>query len=88
MEEIKDSEIKKSKLNMAILKPYLFMSIRLSSWIIVPVLIGVFLGRWLDEKYGTQPWLFLGSIGIAFAISMIGLIKNTIEAYKNINDAK
>lgn len=88
MEEINDSEIKKSKLNMAILKPYLFMSIRLSSWIIVPVFIGVFLGRWLDEKYGTQPWLFLGSIGIAFAISMIGLIKNTIEAYKNINDAK
>lgn len=88
MEEIKGSEIKKTKTNMALLKPYLFMSIRLSGWIIVPILIGVLVGKWLDERYDTQPWLFLVSVGVAFTISMIGLIKNTIEAYKNINDVK
>lgn len=88
MEEIKEPEIKKTKINVALLKPYLFIAMRLSGWILAPVLMGALIGRWLDQKYGTQPRLFLISLGIAFVISMIGLIKNTIEAYKNINDAK
>lgn len=71
---------------MVSLKPYLFMSLRLSGWILGPVLAGIFIGKWLDGKYKSDPWLFLASMGIAFAISMIGLIKNIIEAYKDIDN--
>lgn len=66
-------------------QPALLMFARLSAWIIAPVLIGVFAGKWLDKKYGTAPWLFLASVGIAFIISMVGVVKNAMEEYKKID---
>ena len=65
-------------------QPAIMMFLRLSVWIAVPVIIALYLGKWLDRKYQTDPWLFLGSIGVAFLISMIGLIRNTIAEYKKI----
>lgn len=56
----------------------------LSYWIAFPVLGGVFLGRWLDRKYGTEPWLFLATIGLSFLISMYGLIINAVKEFKKI----
>lgn len=57
---------------------------RLSGWLLAPLIIGVTLGKWLDKKYDTAPWLFLITIGIAFIVSMFGLIKNTMEEFKKI----
>jgi F0F1-type ATP synthase assembly protein I len=56
----------------------------LSSWIIFPVLIGLFFGQWLDKKYGTKPWLFLITTGAAFVISMFGLIISATRELKKI----
>ncbi len=58
------------------------MFLKLSVWITAPVIIAMYLGKWLDEKYQTEPWLFLSSIGIAFIISMIGLIRSTSRELK------
>ena len=55
-------------------------------WIVVPVIAGAFIGKWLDNKYDTDPWLFLASVGFAFLISMFGLIKNVREEYKKIEN--
>ena len=66
-------------------QPALFMFFRLSSWIVVPVLAGIFLGKWLDRRYGTTPWLFLTTVGVAFVVSMAGLVKNTLKEYKKID---
>jgi F0F1-type ATP synthase assembly protein I len=60
----------------------------LSSWIIFPVLIGLFLGQWLDRKYGTAPWLFLTLTGVAFFVSMIGLLISATRELKKIDEAK
>lgn len=57
---------------------------QLSGWIGIPVILGVFLGKWLDQKYGTEPWLFLATVGLAFIISMIGLVKEASLAIKKI----
>jgi F0F1-type ATP synthase assembly protein I len=57
---------------------------RLSVWIVFPVLIGLFLGKWLDRKYNSEPKWFLIVMGISFFVSMFGLIKNTLEEYKKI----
>jgi len=62
-------------------QPAMLMFAKLSGWIAAPVLIGVFFGKWLDRKYGTEPWLFLASAGVAFLISMVGLV---IEAKKEM----
>lgn len=60
---------------------------RLSGWLLAPLIIGVTLGKWLDRKYDTAPWLFLVTIGIAFIVSMYGLVKNTMEEFKKIEKA-
>jgi len=53
-----------------------------SGWIAFPVIIGLFLGRWLDNKFGTAPWLFLGTIGVSFTVSMYGLVINALKEFK------
>lgn len=60
------------------------MFARLSCWVAFPVLIGTLVGKWLDKKYGTEPWLMIVSVGISFIISMVGLIKEAIKEYENI----
>lgn len=60
------------------------MFARLSGWVAFPVFIGTLVGRWLDRRYGTEPWIMVASVGISFIISIIGLIKETMKEYKNI----
>lgn len=62
----------------------LSLSLKLSSWILFPLLIGALIGKYLDKKYNSEPWIFLGLTMLAFVVSMFGLIKNTLKEYKNI----
>jgi len=68
-------------------QPAIIMFARLSAWIIGPVIVGLFIGKWLDNKYQSKPWLFLLSMAIAFVISIVGLIKNTKDEYEKIEAA-
>jgi F0F1-type ATP synthase assembly protein I len=67
-------------------QPALFMFCRMSGWIIVPVLVALFIGRWLDAKYRTEPWLLLATVGVSFAISMFGIIKDAFREFRKIED--
>lgn len=67
-------------------QPALVLFARLSVWIVIPVLAGIFIGKWLDKKYDSEPWLFLGSVGIAFIISIFALIILISKEYKKIGD--
>lgn len=60
---------------------------RLSVWIAAPVLGGVLLGRWLDQKFGSEPVLFLITIGLAFILSMFGLIKEALKEFQTLERA-
>jgi len=51
-------------------------------WIAFPIIIGLYLGKWLDKRYGTEPWLFLGTIAVCFLISMYGLVANALKEFK------
>lgn len=55
-----------------------------TAWIVGPVLVGVMVGNWLDQKYNTAPWLFLISVGVCFIISMFGLIRSALTEFQNI----
>ena len=68
-------------------QPAVMMFIRFSSWIFAPVIIAIFIGKWLDNKYQTAPWLFLATVGFAFLISIFGLIKTVKEEYSKIEKA-
>lgn len=56
----------------------------ISGWIAFPVIIGLFLGKWLDQKYGTEPWLFLITIGLCFTVSIFGLATMALQEFKKI----
>jgi F0F1-type ATP synthase assembly protein I len=65
-------------------QPGLILFTKLSGWIIGPILVGMIIGKWLDQKYHTEPWLFLLSIGIAFFLSMLGIIRDSMREMKRI----
>ncbi len=60
--------------------------VKLAGWIAFPVILGTFLGEWLDKKFGTEPWLFLTTIAFAFLVSMYGLIMNALKEFKKIDE--
>lgn len=64
--------------------PALGIFFRFSAWIVFPVLAGLFIGKWLDKKYGTEPWMFIASMAAAFGISIFGLVKSVLAEYQNI----
>jgi F0F1-type ATP synthase assembly protein I len=65
-------------------QPGMQLFAKLSGWIGGPIIIAVFVGKFLDRKYGTEPWLFLATVGISFVISMVMLIKIGFEEFKKI----
>ena len=70
---------KKQKTQVPWWQPGIMLFVQLSAWIAGPILIALYVGRWLDEKYGTDPWWFLGLTGIAFIITNVGLVLHTIR---------
>ena len=65
-------------------QPGLVLFGRLSGWIAVPVIAGVFIGKYLDRRYKTEPWLFLLSVGAAFILSTFGMVRDARRAMKEI----
>jgi len=58
---------------------------RLSGWILLPLILGTLIGRWLDNKYRSEPKWFLIVVGLAFIISMIGLIIQAKKEFKKFS---
>ena len=58
--------------------------VSVSGWIAGPIIGALFLGKWLDKKYQSEPWLFLACIGLAFLISSYGIVKITLAYIKKI----
>jgi F0F1-type ATP synthase assembly protein I len=75
---------KQENQNIAWWQPGMQLFARLSGWIGGPIIVAVFLGKFLDRKYHTEPWLFLATVGIAFVISMVALITIGFKEFKKI----
>lgn len=56
-------------------QPGLVLFVRLSSWIAIPVIIAVFVGKQLDQTFHSAPWLFLFSVALAFVISIVMIVR-------------
>lgn len=66
-------------------QPGLMLFYRLSGWIIGPIIVAMIVGKWLDRKYNSEPWLFLLCIGVSFFISMFGIVHDAITEMKKID---
>lgn len=65
-------------------QPAIEIFVQISGWIIFPLLLAIYLGSWLQDKYGHEPWIYIGSVAIAFVITNIGLVKIAIQATKKM----
>lgn len=55
--------------------PGLAVFAEVTGWIALPVVGALYLGRFLDEKYNTDPWFFLGLTAFSFIITSYGIVK-------------
>ncbi|MFA5934060.1 MAG: AtpZ/AtpI family protein [Candidatus Paceibacterota bacterium] len=57
----------------------LMFSARMTGWVVVPVIIALVGGSFLDVKLGTQPWFFLVFTLFAFLISCLGITREVLR---------
>ena len=65
-------------------RPAVRLAAMISGWIAIPIILALFIGKQLDERYGTKPWIFLGLTAFAFTISIIGIIRESVRSMKDI----
>lgn len=65
-------------------QPAMIIGGQIIGWIAGPLILSLFIGQWLDEKYGSEPKFLLISVGIAFVLSNVGIILNTLKAAKDL----
>ena len=85
MDEKKDS---KNETDTSWWQPNLILFGRLSGWIGGPIILAIFFGKFLDEKYSTEPKWFLICVGVAFIGSTVGIIKDSLEAMEKIEKSE
>ena len=61
---------------------------RLSAWIIGPILVAIFIGKKLDTKFESEPWLFLLSVGVAFIVSISAMVRIGLGEFGKIDSEK
>lgn len=67
-------------------QPGLVLFGKMSGWIGGPVIMAIFLGKWLDQRYSSEPKLFLLCVGVAFLVSTLGIVRDATTAMKKITD--
>jgi len=58
-----------------------------SGTIAVPAVLGAFLGKWLDIRYGTEPRFLIGFLALAFTLTAAMVIrkaKKYKQAYESL----
>ncbi len=55
-----------------------------SSWIAGPIILALFLGKYLDGRFDTKPWIFIGLTAIAFLVSSFGIVKVVMRYMKKL----
>ncbi|KKQ80340.1 MAG: hypothetical protein UT02_C0011G0013 [Parcubacteria group bacterium GW2011_GWC2_38_7] len=73
-----------SKNEKAWWQPAIEVFVQVSGWIVFPLLIGIYLGRWLQDKWGHEPWIYISCVAVAFVITNVGLIFIILKAAKQM----
>ena len=63
----------------------LSLFVQLSGWLVGPLVAALFLGKWLDNKYGTEPWWFIICLSVAFLITSFGIVRETMGFIRRVD---
>ncbi len=66
-------------------KPAFRIFTQVSTWVVVPVVLALIVGKALDKQYGTDPWIFLGLTALAFFFSSYGIVRVISKYMKTID---
>ncbi len=67
-------------------KPALEIFTEVSTWIVVPIVFALGVGKVLDRYFGTKPWIFiiLAILGFVFSsMKIVSIVKKYVENLKN-----
>ena len=67
-------------------KPAMEILSEVSTWIVVPIVLALVVGKALDTHYGTKPIFFLGLAGFGFLITCFGMYRVVKNYVKKIQD--
>ena len=57
---------------------------KMSCWIAFPAVAGSFIGKFLDKKFHSEPWLFLICVGFSFILSIVMIIVIGLKEMENL----
>ncbi|MBN1779086.1 MAG: AtpZ/AtpI family protein [Candidatus Buchananbacteria bacterium] len=60
----------------------------ISAWVAAPIVLALFVGSWLDNRYQTAPWWTLGLVLSAFVISNIGIYQESKKLLNKLDQTK
>ena len=67
-------------------QPALIMFGKISVWVVVPILGSLFLGRYLDNHFGTKPILFIATTILALTVSVIAIARICLQYIRDIEE--
>jgi hypothetical protein len=79
-----DENSKDSNKNGAWWRPIMFFYVKTTSWIVFPLVLAVFSGKYVGESFGSQSLFFLFVI-LGFLITCLGIYRE-IKKYKKSLD--
>ena len=51
--------------------------------LVAPILLGVFVGRWLDGRWGTKPWLLVVGAVLGLVLGFYSFLRSVLPAGKD-----
>jgi F0F1-type ATP synthase assembly protein I len=53
--------------------------------VVLPLVVLAILGRYLDRRYGTEPWIFLGGVIVSIVMTTILVVMKLSRIVKDIS---
>jgi len=50
--------------------------------LVAPILLGIFVGRWLDGRWGTEPWLLVAGSVLGMIVGFYSFLRSVLPARK------
>ena len=60
--------------------PFAYMGLGIE--LVAPILLGVFVGRWLDGRWGTKPWLLVVGSVLGLVLGFYSFLRSVLPIGK------